>query len=243
MLRVCGAADAPYPPPFAALPLQPQDGGETDDAVVIVTEAAVPLTAWLAAHRSSPDFGPACVWGLFSLVTALAFVNGDCKLVHGSLSTDSVWVTRGGNWTLGGFELTSEAGGEGGGPDRFLMDNDGGGPCPDVYKAPERAAREWGMLSGAPRSALDAYALGVLLLEVFLGPARSPTDVKAAVAAASPAQAALPVPLRALFARLLAAAPRSRPTPEDVLRSEHFKQPLVGCLLFLDELALKEPSE
>ena len=76
-----------------------QDGGETDDAVMMVTEPAVPLAGWLVANKPGPgasasartDFSAACVWGVYSLTTALSFL-ASCDLVHGNVSLDSVWV-------------------------------------------------------------------------------------------------------------------------------------------------------
>lgn len=52
------------------------------------------------------------VFGLLHLTTALTFLNkaqeGGSKSVHGGLRRDStVWVTKGGEWKLGGFEVCS----------------------------------------------------------------------------------------------------------------------------------------
>lgn len=157
-----------------------QDGVESDDAVVMVTEPAIPLSAWLEANKpledGSPgpagtkktDFDAACVWGVYSLVTGLNFLAG-CDLLHGNVSVDSIFVTKGGDWKLAGFDHCVESSGgsdDTGFPDRWFRDNDGRGPCPAPYKSPERASGDWGSISVAPRTAMDAYALGVTLLEV-----------------------------------------------------------------------------
>jgi hypothetical protein len=143
------------------------DGGETDDAILVVAESAVPLRAWLAQTRpasSDPpaahaDFAAACVWGVYTLVTALNFL-ASIDVVHGSVSPDAVWVTRGGDWKLFGFELAFEASGGGGPegfPDRAFVDLDTvPGPCPEASRAPERSSLDWGPVSLAPRTAMDA---------------------------------------------------------------------------------------
>jgi hypothetical protein len=143
------------------------DGGETDDALLVVTESAIPLRAWLAQTRpatSDPpaahaDFAAACVWGVYTLITALNFLSS-IDIVHGCVSPDAVWVTRSGDWKLFGFELAFEASG-GGGPEGFppswFVDNDTvPGPCAEASRAPERSTKDWGPVSLAPRSAMDA---------------------------------------------------------------------------------------
>ena len=258
--------------------------------MVLVAEPAIPLAAWLAANKprggvSTPadraDFAAACVWGVYSLVTALSFL-ASCDLCHGNVTADAVFVTRGGDWKLGGFELCVDAG-SADFPDRWFTDNDARGPCPEVAKAPERAERAWAAVAAGPRTGLDGYSLGVLLLEVFLAPASPPAggvegyatggglnssgspsggalmlssargaglgflysaaDVKGALGRMGAPGSLLPPPLRPFVTRLLSSVPRSRPPPGELLACEYFRHPLVGALLFLDELALKEPAD
>lgn len=137
---------------------------------MLVTERGVPLGAWLDENRGGGDgssFEACVVWGLHCLAEALRFLSADCKLLHGNLQPDAVWVTRGGSWKLAGLELCCAlAGGPDGGdaPDGFLVEHDGGGPCPELYRSPERAARDWGSVAVARSAAcLDAYSAGVLL--------------------------------------------------------------------------------
>lgn len=234
---VCLTHPLPHPP----RPPPAQDGGETDDALLMVTEPAVPLAAWLEANKpgddGSPgpagtrkaDFDASCVWGVYSLVTGLNFLAG-CDLLHGNVSVDSVWVTKGGDWKLGGFDACTEATPSDGGtfPDRWFRDHDGAGPCPAPYKAPERAGGDWTTVAGAPRTALDAYSLGVALLEVFAPQAIARADdVRAAAEALRSPSSPVPAMLRPLIARLVAPAPRSRPSFADLLGSDYFRHPLV----------------
>ena len=242
------------------------DGGETDDMIMLATEHAVPLSLWLDQHRqdtnssgslsafsgsgNSPSFEAQCMWGLYSLCSALAFLTADCKCIHGGLTTDAVFVTKGGDWKLAGFERLSDAPDNcepGTLPDRILRDNDVG--FPEAYKSPERSSRDWNSVSSMNRASIDAFSLGTLILEVFGGSklvrdcipgSESRPDARMAGSASS-----VPAPLRPYLSKLLANSPRSRVAKiADVHQNcEWFKAPLVGVLLFLDQLALKEPKD
>ncbi|CAN0460963.1 unnamed protein product, partial [Ectocarpus sp. 8 AP-2014] len=41
------------------------------------------------------------------LCSALKFLHEDCKFYHNNISTDTVFVTSGGDWKLGGMDLLS----------------------------------------------------------------------------------------------------------------------------------------
>jgi len=82
---------------------------------------------------------------------------------------------------------------------------------------------------------------GPALVRACSGSAARP-DARLASSAA--AAGAVPAPLRALLARLLAPQARARLSQlSEVLQCEWFKAPLVGVLIFLDQLALKEPKD
>lgn len=235
------------------------DSAETDDSIVLVTEAAVPLSQWLAEHRpsgaassgggSDDDFTAACIWGLYSLLQAIAFVSGDGRLLHGNVQPDAIYVTKGGDWKLAGFELCVPAATDGSGsPDRAFTDADAtGAACPELFRSPERVARDWGTLRGVGHGCLDAFSLGATIADVFCGPLRSSADLKAALAAAAAGGggSGIPPALRPIVSRLTAPSPRARPVDFASLASscEYFRHPLVGALLFLDNLALKEPAD
>jgi len=242
------------------------DGGETDDMIMVATEHAVPLSLWLDQHRqdtnttgtlssfsgigNSPSFEAQCMWGLYSLCSALSFLTADCKCIHGGLTTDSVFVTRGGDWKVAGFERLSDAPDNcepGTLPDRILRDNDAG--FPEAYKSPERSSRDWNSINSTNRACIDAFSLGTLILEVFGGSklvrecipgSDSRPDARMAGNASL-----VPAPLRPYVTKLLTTSPRSRLTKlSDIHQNcEWFKAPLVGILLFLDQLALKEPKD
>lgn len=91
------------------------DGTEVPNngPILIVTEHVMPLSEFLTALRmeygaNSEEFTMCVAWGLRSILMALQFINVDCKLLHGRLTPQSIFVTKGGDWKLGGFELTAE---------------------------------------------------------------------------------------------------------------------------------------
>ncbi len=73
--------------------LSHQDGADTEEAVFIVTERAEPLVEWAAAQDDASRDAANC-WGLHCVAKALSFINADCKLVHGNVCRDSVFVTK-----------------------------------------------------------------------------------------------------------------------------------------------------
>lgn len=77
------------------------DGAEVPatGAVLIVTEPVVPLAVYLAELRAryganSDEFNASVAWGLRSVLLALQFITGDCKLLHGRLNPHSIFVTK-----------------------------------------------------------------------------------------------------------------------------------------------------
>lgn len=77
------------------------DGTEVanNGPVLIVTEHVVPLAKYLADLRTqygshSEEFQMSVSWGLRSVLLALHFINVDCKLMHGRLTPQSIFVTK-----------------------------------------------------------------------------------------------------------------------------------------------------
>jgi hypothetical protein len=213
------------------------EGAETEEGTVLtlVTERATLLASWLAAHMEDDDFEAAYVGGLDSLSSALAFLHGDCRLLHGCLTTDTMWVTRSGDWKLAGFELLGDAGTDGSGPDRHLTSNDGAGLYPDLHTPSERASRDWELGAGpsAARFGLNTFALGLQLAEMFSrGPlVHSSSDHKAIASGSWPGSSGVPPSLRPLVVKLRCLVLRSRASAADVLGYAYFKVPLLGARL------------
>ncbi|SCZ96994.1 BZ3500_MvSof-1268-A1-R1_Chr4-2g06919 [Microbotryum saponariae] len=140
------------------------DGVDTDTTVWIVTEPVRSLSLELDS-AGTPLAEESKVYGLLHLVTALAFLNKDGASIHGNIRPESVWITQGGEWKLGGMELTTR------------KDDDSGviwnyaGLLPDArsYTSPEVRKGGWTALKEHEASALDSYQLYLLIFVIFNG--------------------------------------------------------------------------
>ncbi|POM62504.1 N-terminal kinase-like protein, partial [Phytophthora palmivora] len=146
------------------------DGTEVPNngPVIIVTEHVMPLSEFLTALRmeygaSSEEFAMCVSWGLRSILRALQFINVDCKLLHGRLTPQSIFVTKGGDWKLGGFELTAEITSDG--PSYIYTAFQ---QYADInYKAPECQRSDWKAVGTGPSYGVDIWAFACLMYYVF----------------------------------------------------------------------------
>ncbi|KAJ1829681.1 Nuclear aminoacylation-dependent tRNA export pathway component, partial [Coemansia sp. RSA 2703] len=83
------------------------DGAETAEAIYMATEPVTPLSL---ATDTDDELRR---WGLYKIAETLKFLSEDCKLVHANACTASVFVTKAGEWRLGGLELVDALSGEG----------------------------------------------------------------------------------------------------------------------------------
>lgn len=70
----------------------------SQNTVWIVTEPVMPLKYYLESLReqygsSSEEFTISVAWGLRSILQALKFINNDCKILHGRITSQSIFVT------------------------------------------------------------------------------------------------------------------------------------------------------
>ncbi len=208
--------------------LQYLEGVDLEKEVILVTEPVVPLGEWLATL--TPEFREQQVaWGLRCLAAALEFLNGSPQhLAHGMVCLQNVFVTKAGDWKLGGLDLLCEW--RQGGKDIFHFQLHEA-LVPPQYRAPERRNNNMDlMLQGSP-GALDMYALGVLLGEVV-----EATEGKAPAGA-----------LATIQRRLLSENPKDRASAGQVLRHSYFSpsgtKELIRVLEFLENFSLKDDSD
>jgi len=91
------------------------DSTEMDDAIMLVTEQSVPLSAWIKSQSSSSSSSSIksssshllseIVWGMRCLLEALHFLHSNCNLTHGYICLQSVFVCRTGDWKFGALDL------------------------------------------------------------------------------------------------------------------------------------------
>ncbi|OQR83042.1 N-terminal kinase-like protein [Achlya hypogyna] len=199
--------------------------------VFIVTEEVQPLDAYLEDIRAqygsnSEEEKVLVAWGLRSILSALKFLNNDVKLIHGRLNPSSIFVTKGGEWKLGGFELTGEANMNA----PFVQYDHTVDPR---FKAPEIARREWSSVFGGPTYAVDMFALACVVIFVH----------HPQFSSASSDSGRVPSGLATLVKRSTDSSPTRRLNPEQALQSAYFDLRFLKQMSFLDELAIKSPDE
>jgi SCY1-like protein 1 len=210
------------------------EGVETEKELFIVTETVAPLQDWIKqarASNSTAQYEAALAWGLRCICGALDFLNNDCKLIHGFVCSESIFVTPGGDWKLGRLDLVTSM--KRHGPDTIFTYNHE--LLPPQYRSPERLARSWTQIADMPLWAIDVWSFGCLLYEVFSGPLNRAEETQN--------MKSIPDSLKTAFKRALASNPQQRPSPKQLLRHPFFKRELVDTLAFLDEIAVKEPDE
>ncbi|CAI5745851.1 unnamed protein product [Peronospora destructor] len=214
------------------------DGTEVPNngPVIIVTEHVMPLADFLTALRMeygahSNEFAMCVSWGLRSILMALQFINVDCKLIHGRLAPQSIFVTKGGDWKLGGFELTAEITSDG--PSyiytAFQQYAD------TNYKPPECQRFDWKAVATGPSYGMDVWAFACLMYNVFNDGQFRFSDVSTA--------ANIPPAIRTQFRKAIDGKAARRPSPQKLLNCSYFDTAFIKRMDFLENLAVKESDE
>ncbi|KAK4704408.1 SCY1-like protein 1, partial [Phenoliferia sp. Uapishka_3] len=181
------------------------DGSETDSAVWIVTEHVRSLAKELSSRDGVSDESK--VYGLLHVATALAFLNKNDASIHGNVRAEALWITQGGEWKLGGFELCTKK------EEHSGIIWNSGGMLPDArsYASPEVRKSGWGVLKEFDASSLDSYHLHLLLFTLFNGPLPPAFSGSSDVPPALPAtRGAIPAALFQAWRRLGNPNPRPR---------------------------------
>ncbi|RLN45065.1 hypothetical protein BBJ29_003151 [Phytophthora kernoviae] len=214
------------------------DGTEVPNngPVIIVTEHIMPLSEFLTALRmeygaNSEEFSMCVSWGLRSVLLALQFINVDCKLMHGRLTPQSIFVTKGGDWKLGGFELTAEITSDG--PSyiytAFQQYADAN------YKSPECLRSDWKAVATGPPYGVDTWAFACLMYYVFNDGQFQSSDVSTA--------ANIPPAIQTQFRKAIDENPVRRPSPQKMLSCSYFDTAFIKRMDFLENLAVKNSDE
>jgi len=211
------------------------DSLETENCVYLVTESVQPLFFNL---RDFPSQSPKdkqqkelfIAWGLFQVTRGLSFLNNDCHLQHNSVCKGSIFVNTAGEWKLGGVEYTTPSDSDNPFPVKIL-------PSLLKYDPPEKSDSSKRLVTAW---STDMWGLGCLIWEVFNGSLKSPTSLKSL--------GNIPKLLGAVYCELVGANPASRLNPKEIVircRKEggYFHNDLVDCLLFLEEIQIKDASD
>lgn len=207
-----------------------EERGET--IIFLVTEAVTPLYD----HLNHLDIqGQArsqyVAMGLFHIVTAVSFLNNDCKLIHGNVCMAAVVVTESLDWRLHGFDLLSE---HSGAPDMSLIH--AAWMVGSQYKPGEVGRGEWALIPQGPPWAVDSWGLGCLLQETFSGTLlSSPENLRNT--------ASIPPAVLKEYQRLLSSQPARRLNPAKLAANAVLHNKLVDITAFLENLSVKDGIE
>eukprot|EP01132_Coremiostelium_polycephalum_P000528 gene528-666_t len=202
------------------------DGVELESNIYIVTELVQPLEDCM---EDINKYEHAVSWGVYQITKALAFLNNDCNLTHGNVNPSTIFVTKGGDWKLGGLDLVSDLRNE----NSLLKSNID--LVAQKYRTPEIAKGQWSQLSTSPAYATDSWAIGCLLFECHGGQLTKTEDVKNL--------ANIPKPVHPQYQKCFSSKPESRLNPQKVLESPYFQNFFVETCNFLENITLKDNFE
>ncbi|KAG7172298.1 N-terminal kinase-like protein-like [Homarus americanus] len=206
------------------------DSLESDKLVYLVTESVTPLLTWLSDDSLSPAHRTTAVsWGLLQVTKGLSFLNNDGNLIHYNVCASSVFVTRGGEWKLGGVEYSSSDSSTF--PVKIITKL-------DTYNPPEK--NDPSKMRKSSKWAADVWGLGCLIWEVFNGYLDQSMSLRNTTK--------IPKSLVSTYTRLVGANPTARPNPQVVVNNlrqqgNFFNNDLIETLLFLEEIQIKDASE
>lgn len=206
---------------------------ETDSHIYVATEPVLPLTAFLRTERNESNI----IMGIYKIASALKFFHTECKMVHGNIRLDSVYVTKAGEWKLFGYELLGPLNVE----RPLLLEMGNVMPQSSVYNPPEVQKQGMTALRIMNPPLLDSWALAALIYEIFNGSISrisqlTPTD-----------RQSIPEKVFQLYRMLVIPDPSARGTVQQALEfglrpGNAFDNELIHTVEFLDNISVKEQA-
>ena len=146
-------------------------------------------------------------WGLSRLANALKFINVDASSVHGNVRIETIFLSAGGEWRLGGFELLTSTKEEAG--IFYTMGN----ILPDSSRIFPPEAKQGGTqaLKGMPAHMADSYGLALAAFEAYNGTLPPTTSV--------PPQGKVPANIYAMLKKMLTPNAKTRASTTQFLES------------------------
>lgn len=205
------------------------DGVETEQQIIIGTEQVESLVSNLSISNLDENLARL---GLFKVASTIKFLSEDCQIIHGNIGIQSVFVTRSGEWKVGGFEVMHSIKEE----RSFLKIYGYLMPSENRLNAPELD-----MDRTVPTTAVDAWSFGCLIYNVFNG-------IKITSRSSLDNRAQIPISLFRHYGSLLHNDPVARLSIEKFLLFSsapkgYFENNFVSTSLFLEQLALKDKLE
>ncbi|KAF9183928.1 hypothetical protein BGZ51_003673 [Haplosporangium sp. Z 767] len=208
------------------------DGIETDAFIYIVTDAVTPLQDHL---RSNLD--PSLIrWGLYKVANVLKFLTVDASFIHGNIRTSSIFITKSGEWKVGGFEALSSLKED----QPTILTFAGLIPESNRYAPPEVRKKSWNVVKEYELWSADTWHYACLIYEVYNGTFTSPEQLM------TPGN--IPTEMAPFYKNLLRPDPKTRPSVGDFLdkgmqAKGFFQSDLIQVVLFLENFSVKEPLQ
>ena len=76
------------------------DGAETETSIIFGTQKLEPLLQNLPSANDN-----LLKLGLYNIASTLRFLSQECKLIHANVNMSSIFITKSGEWMLGGIEF------------------------------------------------------------------------------------------------------------------------------------------
>ncbi|KAH8997699.1 armadillo-type protein [Lactarius hatsudake] len=189
------------------------DAVEADGTIYIMTERVKPLSAELSSLEatSMKDKQDWILWGLHRITVALSFVHTSCNAAHGTVRISSIFISSTGEWKLGGFELFSDPAEQNAVLVTYAGDL-------NIHRMPENEKGGWAALKDGPIAAIDAYALALLIFNLFNPGVSHPSFLDPPYNPPQPSvRGAIPPSLWPSFKKMLNPNPKGRITPNALL--------------------------
>ncbi|KAF8939154.1 protein kinase [Dissophora ornata] len=208
------------------------DGVETESYIYIVTDVVTPLQDHL---RNNLD--PSLIrWGLYKVANVLKFLTVDASFIHGNIRTSSIFITKSGEWKVGGFEALSSLKED----QPAILTFAGLIPESNRYAPPEVRKKSWSVVKEYELWSTDTWHYACLIYEVYNGTFTSPEQL------ATPGN--IPPEMAPFYKNLLRPDPKTRPSVGDFLdkglqAKGFFQNDLIQVVLFLENFSVKEPLQ
>ncbi|KAK3807812.1 MAG: armadillo-type protein [Benniella sp.] len=208
------------------------DGVETETHIYIVTDAVTPLQDHLRR-----DLDPNLIrWGLYKVANVLKFLTVDASFIHGNIRTSSIFITRSGEWKVGGFEVLSSLKED----QPAILTFAGLIPDANRYAPPEVRKKSWNVVKEYELWSTDTWHYACLIYEVYNGTFTTPEQL------AQPGN--IPAEMAPFYKNLLRPDPKARPSVGDFLdkglqAKGFFQNDLIQVVSFLENFSVKEPLQ
>lgn len=210
--------------------------GETEDKnrtiIYLVTEAVTPLAAVLQELELQDSHRDMFVaMGLRQIAQAVAFLNNQCKLIHGNVCMNTVLVTDTLDWKLGFLDMLSE---------HTALSTSLLVRCSrfveEQFKSAELHVGDMEAIASAPPHAVDSWGMGCLMQEVFSNSVLTGKEQLRDMSS-------IPKEVLSEYQKLLSVNPSRRLNTSKLSDCEFLKNDLVDVVQFLESLSIREVME